>query len=41
MLPVVDMDPHARPAIPMADGYEFMKQYEGNTNWKNEVTLRS
>ena len=40
-LPVVDEDPQKPSALPTPDSYEFFKAWEGKSNWKNDVTVKT
>lgn len=40
-VPVVDEDPVKPSALPTPDSYVFFTNWSKNSNWKNDVTLRS
>lgn len=40
-LPVVDADVSKPSALPTPDSYKFFTEWEGKSNWKNEVTVKS
>ncbi|EXJ71133.1 uncharacterized protein A1O5_06127 [Cladophialophora psammophila CBS 110553] len=40
-LPVVDEDPHKPSALPTPDSYQFFTGWGKNSNWKNNVTVKT
>jgi hypothetical protein len=39
MTPVVSSDPAKPGALPAAESFEFFQSCEGNSFWKNEITI--